>query len=298
VAQPDEHRVVRNAEGRMVRKPMDEPAQPLRLPPTELQPGLVVRELQPSERARCYDDIRRLGAADLYPDPERTFALWGSRYLMTVVAWRDRILQYDGYTLVGNQLHAGLTLRPERDRPAWFWRECRRPVWDMLLAAGFTKMQTVIRGDRADWIAVMQDMWALREWGRRDGGKWIVLNYDIPASRARCVGWPARRTLGAAWRWTDGALSCREAGEQDLAMIRAWLGDKAEPECPRDLSTARAAGGHDLHQRARRCGPGTVHGRGVDSVAARRRLSRILDVYKPGAGSASAGPPARGTRGA
>jgi len=190
-----------------------------------LKPGLVVRQIATGEMAEFRTAVSATG---LYEDPDRVVDHFlSNRSVVTVVVWRGRILQYETYHVPGTlkaTVGVGLALRSGHERPSWFWRECQRPIWEMLLSAGHTMMIAhLLATDREDFIQGLKDRWAVDEVGRQEGGKIILLRYDIPASLKRCVGWPERRTAGAAWAWTRGSVLVREVLETEYPACRARI---------------------------------------------------------------------------
>lgn len=123
------------------------------------------------------------------------------------------ILKIDGPTVT-----MGFTVHHTRERPHWFWREAEKPVFDALRAMGFTKLQSFIRRDRADWVENLKINYGATE----QGGTPELIKLEMPLD-GHFQGWPARRTMGAGWTYPEGGLIVREADESDLPAIISFL---------------------------------------------------------------------------
>lgn len=161
------------------------------------------------------DDIEaaREAAWRLWPQRMEAIDAWWADPACwpTLTIWRDRVLQYDFFHLQERgHVRAGLTLRPDSDRPPWFWRECRRPVIEQLLNAGYRTMDSYIRADRPDFVDAMRELWAASVDGYTADGQWVHLVYDLERCLAQCTGAPERKSI-PGWRYDVGPYVVREA---------------------------------------------------------------------------------------
>lgn len=147
-----------------------------------------------------------------------------------VTLWRGLPIGYQRYRFptrhpdpdAPQDVDVGFTVHLDRSRPAWFWRECERPVFEALLRLGFYTGRSRTRADRPDWIAALRESYGAEEVGRSGDGKWTVLRWDFHRARQLCIGWPARVVV-PGWEYQEGTLVVREGREDELELVRQTM---------------------------------------------------------------------------
>ncbi len=215
---------------------VDLPAPPPRarripMPTLDLLPGLQLREMTEEEVPAMADELI---AAKLYEEaPERTrvrVAAWydDPNCWPVAVVWRGSPLSFETYHFVESQptkIRVGFNVRLRPDRTHQFWRQAFRPLFEHLQTLGITAIESRVRADRPRYIDSLVTTYGAE---RLTGdASWVNLRYDIARAIANATGWPPRRTLGAAWRWTrpvaGGEHVNREALEEDLPLVHERL---------------------------------------------------------------------------
>jgi len=143
--------------------------------------------------------------------------------------WRGQVLQYEMFHFDDkrNTARGGFVTHVSRERPAWFWRECAKPVFQALQGYGYTKMSGHVRSDRKDWADSLTETYGAENLGLLNG--FWTLRYDLDRMIAQATGWRVPETAGAGWEATDRASGLLEASPAEMVpalerMREAWHG--------------------------------------------------------------------------
>lgn len=186
---------------------------------TEIKPGLNVA-LSTEEDVDLWE--QSMVNSGLYTKEEAYgyAAQWLSDpYTWNVkVVWKNRILQLENYHFGGdNTVSNGFQTRIDRTRPAWFYKQMAKPLLKALYAEGIEIVMATIRKDRQDWADYLKEAYGSEQLKTTDKG--IIFRTRIKDSLALIPEWPARRTLGADWKWEQDGILVREATDVDVSAI-------------------------------------------------------------------------------
>jgi hypothetical protein len=134
--------------------------------------------------------------------------------------WKDRVLQIEifHFNIDARTVGGGFTAHIDRTRPLWFWRQMSKPVLQCLYGHGFESIKSSVRKDKVKWTEFLKDAYGhelLRE--TADG---LILRLQIKDAIQKIGDWPARRTMGADWKWEKDGVTVREAIEADFPNIQ------------------------------------------------------------------------------
>lgn len=134
-------------------------------------------------------------------------------------------IQYETVLLQGEQLRFVFTTHFTRERPAWFWREVTKPIYEAAAGMGVTRLVSFTRADRPDWIQSLKDNYGAVE--RPNPGDSLTRRLEYPLDLGRFQGWPARKLVG--FDQTTGTVRVWEATAADLPAIRQLIRDQVPP---------------------------------------------------------------------
>jgi hypothetical protein len=186
----------------------------------QIRDGLTVRHMTEAEcdplseimlSSGAYDGLNLQECWNMAHDWWRDPTIWA-----LALDWRAQVLQYEIFHFDGKRdtARGGFVTHVSRERPAWFWRECSKPVFLALQSYGFRKMLGHVRPDRKDWADSLAETYGAQNMGLMNGF-WTV-QYDLATMVAQATGWRVPETAGEAWVGIDWPVGVTEVSSDQL----------------------------------------------------------------------------------
>jgi hypothetical protein len=187
----------------------------------EIKPGLKVG-LSSEEDIDLWES--QMVKSGLYTADEawKSASLWFSDHMVWPIktTWKDKIIQLELYVLNrgSNNVTAGFNDHIDRVRPLWFWKQIALPTFKCLYGYGFENITSQVRIDKPNYVKFLTEAYG-HEVLRTDD-KYFYMRLNIKDAIKSTGDWPARKTMGANWKWEKDGILVREATEADFPALK------------------------------------------------------------------------------